>query len=221
MTEKELLEWKLPVLDMHGTSGQIHPRETILPDKILRWKNFENSFKEHDVDSSIKQFDLPNINPNIKRLESESSLQSFIKDVLNNIFSNNILSEENEQIEFGPSERNEDADIVMNSLKRNENKKRLIDIEVKNPPVLYALQNQSLYDYCISSSKRNQKPWYALNQLYGYMIKHEVKYGMLTTYNQTWYLKHEKDKIYISNTILKNELLKSMNYFISLSLENL
>ena len=204
---------------MKGTNGNIQARETILP-KILRWKNFESSYKEHDIDSAIKQFDLPNINQNIKRLKSESSLQAFIKDILNNVFSNNILKDEDEQIEFGPSERNEDADIVMNSLKRNGDKKRLIAIEVKNPPVLNALENQSLYDYCISSSKQNQKPWYALNQIYGYMKMDKVEYGILTTYNQTWYLKYEKEKLYISNTILKNDLLKSMNYFISLSLEN-
>ena len=219
MTEKELLEWKLPVIDMQGTNGNIPTRKTILDSKnLLFWKDFQSSYENHEIDSFIKQYDFPNINQNIKKLNSESSLQSFIKDILNNVFSYNILKDENKQIEFGPSETNEDADIVMNLIK-NGDKKRLIDIEVKNPPVLNALENQSLYDYCISSSKQNQKPWYAINQLYGYMSKHKVKYGILTTYNQTWYLRHE-NKLYISNTILKNELLKSLNYFISLSLKN-
>ncbi|PKY48486.1 hypothetical protein RhiirA4_544646 [Rhizophagus irregularis] len=49
----------------------------------------------------------------------------------------------------------------------------------------------------------------SINQVYGYMCANSLKYGVLSTYDQTWFLKREvvnvgeedHGRLYVSNTI--------------------
>ena len=66
------------------------------------------------------------------------------------------------------------------------------------------------YDFYISSEQKNKKPLYCLKQIYEYMSINLTKYGVLTTYNQTWFLRYEKNnnELFISNTILKKDFFR-------------
>jgi len=216
LTEKQLLEWKLPNLDMSNSSDSTNDRDIKLP-KIKLWDDFD--YNSHAINSSDQDYKIPYISQDKQEFKRELKLQSFIQDILKNIFSNNIYSAD--EINFGPPDAtNKDADNVMTVKTKKGKVKRLIDIEVKNPNVLNALENISLYDFCISSKQKNKKPLYCLKQIYEYMSINSTKYGVLTTYNQTWFLRYEKNnnELFISNTILKNDFLKSMNYLISLTI---
>ena len=215
LTEKQLLEWKLPNLDMSNSNDSTNDRDIKLPN--IKWDDFD--YNSHAINSSDQDYKIPYISQDKQEFKREFKLQSFIQDILKNIFSNNIYSAD--EIDFGPSDlTNKDADIVMTVKTKKGKAKRLIDIEVKNPKVLNALENISLYDFSISSEQKNKKPLYCLKQIYEYMSINSTKYGVLTTYNQTWFLRYEKNnnELFISNTILKSEFLKSMNYLISLTI---
>ena len=84
---------------------------------------------------------------------------------------------------------------------------------------VFNLINNSLYETLNNTDLiKNKASEMALCQLYGYIFKHKLKYGVLTSYDKTWYIKCEKSCIYLSETFDKNSLLKSMNYFIHLAL---
>ncbi|EXX70942.1 kinase-like domain-containing protein [Rhizophagus irregularis DAOM 181602=DAOM 197198] len=72
----------------------------------------------------------------------------------------------------------------------------------------------------------------SINQVYGYMCANSLKYGVLSTYDQTWFLKREvvnvgeedHGRLYVSNTIMSVStsptLLKSVAYMIDLASNN-
>lgn len=146
------------------------------------------------------------------------NLQLFLIDVLKKIFSDNKLTFENDNrnYDFTITEKNSDSDIIF----KNGNK-RLIEIEVKNGNVFESITkiNKNLYDYFISEEKSNKNPLFALQQINDYLVRDSVKYGVLTSYTHSWFMKIENKKLYISNTIEKNLFLKAMNYLIELSLD--
>ena len=67
--------------------------------------------------------------------------------------------------------------------------------------------------------KTNNNPLFLLQQINDYLVRDSVKYGVLTSYTHSWFMKVENKKLYISNTIEKNLFLKAMNYLIELSLD--
>jgi hypothetical protein len=165
LTEKQLLEWKLPNLNMPDSNDSTSDREIKLP-IIKFWHDFD--YNSHEINSSDQDYNIPYISHDKQEFKRESKLQSFIQDILINVFSNNIYSPD--EIKFGPPDlRNKDADIVMTIKSKKGKVKRLIDIEVKNPKVLNALENTNLYDFYISSEQKNKKPLYCLKQIYEYM----------------------------------------------------
>ncbi|POG78632.1 hypothetical protein GLOIN_2v1870431 [Rhizophagus irregularis DAOM 181602=DAOM 197198] len=87
--------------------------------------------------------------------------------------------------------------------------------EIKEGPYVCSNNNASIFD--------------SINQVYGYMCANSLKYGVLSTYDQTLFLKREVVKVegedygrlYISNTIMSAStsptLLKSVAYIIDLA----
>jgi hypothetical protein len=153
-------------------------------------------------------------------------LQDFIRDILKEIFIRNILFDEDcRKYDFSSSRESQpDADVIFYEFLDDQKPKKLLDIEVKNPNVFEPLGSSSLLDYIkyknehIKDESKRNAPENSLAQIYGYLCTDNLKYGVLTSYNQTWYLKREKDELYVSEGIDKNLFLKSMNYFIYLAL---
>lgn len=70
--------------------------------------------------------------------------------------------------------------------------------------------------------------YWAISQIFGYMITRRTKYGLLSTFNQTWFLYHEGDgRLYVSQTIYCDKrdqpgspgLLNSLFQFLRLLIE--
>jgi hypothetical protein len=117
---------------MPDSNDSTSDREIKLP-IIKFWHDFD--YNSHEINSSDQDYNIPYISHDKQEFKRESKLQSFIQDILINVFSNNIYSPD--EIKFGPQDlRNKDADIVMTIKSKKGKVKRLIDIEVKNPKVL-------------------------------------------------------------------------------------
>ncbi|KAF9419549.1 hypothetical protein BGZ76_004228, partial [Entomortierella beljakovae] len=72
---------------------------------------------------------------------------------------------------------------------KQENNPELFPIEVKRPYVLTLDDNTSLPQAYASGRDLSTGPALPLKQILGYMFYNGFKYGVLTTFNQTWFLK--------------------------------
>jgi hypothetical protein len=170
---------------------------------------------------------MPDIRINKGEVKLEIKLQNLIQDILREIFSKNIFNIEHEEFDYhfligkGVDNKDKSADIV---LVNGENVK-FLDIEVKNDTSFDCMGNKNLFEYISQTNMPNQIPSYMLKQIIGYVINDELKYGVLTSLNKSWFIKLEtsinhKMTVHISDTIDKNSFLKAMNYIINMSLIN-
>ena len=78
LTEKQLLEWKLPNLDMPDSNDSTNDREIKLPN-IKFWHDFD--YNSHEINSSDHDYNIPYISQDKQEFKRESKLQSFIQDI--------------------------------------------------------------------------------------------------------------------------------------------
>jgi hypothetical protein len=198
-----------------------HDRKIKLPELRL-WQDFADSYKTHPVNLVDEIFSIPYISVNKQEFKQKLSLHLFLTDILNNVFSNNILNdnESGENYYFEPS-NSENIDADGNIVMHDQESTRLMHIEVHSQKMLDCLDKTSLFDY-VCLKKKNKKPLYCLQQIFECLSSNSCKYGILTTYEQTWFIKYEEDTnlLYISDTVKKNDFLRSMNYFIYLAIKD-
>ncbi|CAB4377277.1 unnamed protein product [Rhizophagus irregularis] len=123
----------------------------------------------------------------------------------------------------------------------NSNMVLLMVWECKTKWVLKVLPNEDIITLYEQEKEIKEGPYVcsnnvsifgSINQVYGYMCANNLKYGVLSTYDQTWFLKREVVKVegedhgllYVSNTIMSVStsptLLKSVAYMIDLASNN-
>lgn len=170
------------------------------------------------LNDSDKLYKVPDISLHQKSFRYELRLQEFILDLIKEIFIKSEYIDEKYEFTFG--EAGKDADTIF----MGRNGQRFIDIEIKNDNVFSSLETENLHDHLIKTKRNNKYTLNSFAQICGYMKNHSIKYGVLTSYNRSWFLKLEstnklgKDRVFISNTIERNFFLKSMCYLIRLSL---
>ncbi|CAB5388973.1 unnamed protein product [Rhizophagus irregularis] len=120
----------------------------------------------------------------------------------------------------------------------NSNMVLLMIWECKTKWVLKVLPHEDIIALYVQEKETKEGPYVysnnssifgSINQVYGYMCANSLKYGVLSTYDQTWFLKREAVKVegedhgrlYVSNTVTSTStsptLLKSVAYMIDLA----
>ncbi|PKY58869.1 hypothetical protein RhiirA4_481145 [Rhizophagus irregularis] len=96
----------------------------------------------------------------------------------------------------------------------------ILVIEVKRELILQDIGEQSFPDFY----KSNRKARIVIQQIYNYMGENELRYGILTTYENHWFLRREHTELWISKTLpLRSEsppVLKTYAYIARLAKEN-
>lgn len=73
----------------------------------------------------------------------------------------------------------------------------ILVIEAKRNNVLEDIGNQEFPEFY----KKNEKARMVIQQIYNYMGENELRYGILTTYNNHWFLRREHTELWISKTL--------------------
>jgi hypothetical protein len=220
-TEKLLLEWPLPnVVDKFANKFHSYREIDLTHFEIKEWEDFLqnlNQINEH-LDNNSYLYKNPDIRIDQPPFRYELTLQGFIQDILREIFSKNILkSDDGYDFLIGETIENvkEETDVVL----VDKNYRRYLDIEVKNDPTFKCMKEKNLFDYVKATPIPNQSPVNAFKETINYIMDHKLKYGVLTSLENSWFFKIEDKIISISNTIAKDTFLKAMNYIIELSLD--
>jgi hypothetical protein len=150
------------------------------------------------------------------KIEKESEHHIF--NILDWVFNKNLFSKGDKNLSNFDFRLNSDCDILLS--KKDDQKFRFVDIEIKKPNVI----NKSMFkkkrlDELFNTNMVTNKNGNVLNcvkQIYKYISTHNLKYGILTTLNESWFFKLTNDKktLSISDTIDIKDFLKAIYYLI-------
>ena len=73
----------------------------------------------------------------------------------------------------------------------------ILVIEVKRKHILEGIEEQSFPEFYKASEKARM----VIQQIYNYMGANELRYGILTTYDNHWFLRREHTKLWVSKTL--------------------
>ena len=223
---KQLLEWPIPCLNKSKASSQVRNKNICKPLPTIQ---FWNDFDAIEIDDTQKMYKKPSINLAARNFSQELPLQQLIIEILNEIFEK-ILWENGKfkSSKFSSSlTEQSDADVILYDDIYNLDKvKKIIDIEVKNPTAFENIGPEFSDLHKILKDRPIKYIRSSFEQIFGYMDKDKdklVKYGALTSYEKTWYLKYEEKQniLFISKMIDKNSFIKSMKYLVDLARDNL
>ncbi|CAG8601406.1 2617_t:CDS:2 [Diversispora eburnea] len=176
------------------------------PFPVESWTSFLDEVQSYELDDKIKQYPRPSFKTYDKSydISNEEDVRGALK---NNIFDNlHIITTSQQQIEFFKRISKEDnvkgdPDFIYKNI--NE---LLIIIEVKTLWVLYLEDSESLHEKYKEDLRRKECETISLNsgrkisvvgiihQIFGYLVVNELQYGILSTYNQHWFLRRPKEE---------------------------
>jgi hypothetical protein len=104
----------------------------------------------------------------------------------------------------------------------------LLAIELKTPSTPRSDNLVRLYEQDLALSMANFAPnsssTHVIQQIHGYLCVNRLRYGVLTTYNQTWLLKRLGNGLEVSRVINTDDqdpsVLRSLSYILKLALEH-
>ena len=185
------------------------------------WRSFDN-FRHMELDNNNLIYRFRNFD-RIREYTNENECRHYIYEILDWVFNENIFEFGDEQLrryKFIYQQNANDCDLLLSD--RNNPRSRFIDIEIKKPNVINKsiMGNKELHDFV--NARRNETPTHkvvnCVKQIYKYMRDHNLKYGILTTLNESWFFEltrtGERECLSISDTIDKTELLRAIYYLI-------
>ncbi|CAG8769562.1 11030_t:CDS:10, partial [Dentiscutata erythropus] len=228
--------------DLLNLKGRRASRHAVSATNEKRSNKKENSINKNDSPkktkreistgtslSSIVTNPLPNLKYLQLRLEkSNSSIKS-----VERRFPDNISSWDN----FNSKVQSWKPESTKNQLSALARLHVLIPIEYKTCWVLRVPSNKKIVDLYLREKdikagnikgSKNASAYDAINQIYGYMCANKLRYGILSTFDQTFFLKRSVKENNgflqisdaVTNVSTEPTLLKSISYIIFLSSNN-
>ncbi|CAI2189768.1 9503_t:CDS:2 [Funneliformis geosporum] len=203
-----------PDLDKSTTTTKSSTARTPSPVKL--WNSFLEEVNSYQLDDNIKRYSRPIFKSYDKSydISNEEDVRGALK---NNVFDNlHIITTSRQPIEVFKRISKEDNVIGEPDFIYKRIGKLLLPIEVKTLWVLYLEGDESLhkrYEYDLERKKCEILPANSsreisvvdiLRQIFGYLVANQLQYGILTTYNQHWFLRRPKNEpraLYISPTV--------------------
>lgn len=203
-----------PDLDKSTTTTKSTTARTPSPVKL--WKSFIGEVQSYQFDDSIKQYPRPSFKTYNEPydISNEEDVRGALK---NNIFDNlHIITTSRRPIEVFKRISKEDNVIGEPDFIYKRVGKLLLPIEVKTLWVLYLESDEPLHERYEEDLKRKKCETIPtdssggisvvdiLRQIFGYLVANRLQYGILTTYNQHWFLRRPKSEpraLYISPTV--------------------
>lgn len=178
--------------------------------KISQWIDFTEEVDRfyRELDDEEEEYLYPDTKD--KTVDNEKSLENCIFDILEHVFNENLCSSD---YRFKLSTK---EDIYLESVRDKEQK--LLSIEIKQDSVFKNIKNESI----IAKYKMNSQIKSCLNQIIHYMKKNNCNYGILTSFEKSWFLHKTRDTqdnqeelFLISDMIESKFFLRSIYYVIS------
>jgi predicted Ser/Thr protein kinase len=204
----ELNQYKRPKTN----TTTVHKRP-FSPNEVLQWSEFENEAKDFVWNSSQrvrKTVLIPVSRPVVGELDVQSCFQFWVLDPFNQVF-----RQINENVLFIRSFSGDscvgspDFDFIIDSDLSSS-------FELKT---LYTLDSH-LSDLTIQWPPENFSVKNIVEQVMGYMNFNRMKYALLSSYQNTWFIKREGDRLFVSKAIafdnLNPTLYRCIGYFTSL-----
>ncbi len=204
----ELNQYKMPKTET--TLTHKHP---FSPTEIIEWKEFESEARNFvwNVPQRVKKVALSPIHRSVVgELGVQSCFQFWVLDPFNQVF-----QQIEEKIEFI---RSSSEDVCVGSpdfiYLITETLSSFFEMKT-----FYTLDNH-LTDLKIQWPQNNPSIKNIVEQVMGYLNFNGLRYGSLSSYQNTWFLKREADKLYISKAISFDNanptLYRCIAYFVSL-----
>ncbi|CAJ0833377.1 14291_t:CDS:2 [Entrophospora sp. SA101] len=161
------------------------------PKKVLLWKDFFNMVNEHYFDNKQPRFKEPQFIGKFKVTNEE-----IVRQAINvNIFM--VLNELTPNYEYSMRKVLGDGNpdyacyYLENTL--------ILVIEIKRAHVLSELNSgQSLPDFYETNSRAKD----VVQQIYYYMSENQLQYGILSTYDNHWFVRRDHQHLYITETLI-------------------
>lgn len=167
------------------------------PQNIKRWTDFEELVNNQYIDERpIHQF----FRPDYFHIKNETDLCTFLIIILRTTFQKSLFEPENKCLHSNVNLRIGTPDILyMNeqdfeSKDVTDNDKTELIIEVKTKFVLDKIKKDDLVDHYerYKFDKKKDPVTCCIIQIYTYMIRNKKRYGVLTSFEKTWFFKLEK-----------------------------
>ncbi|KAF9920248.1 hypothetical protein FBU30_009961 [Linnemannia zychae] len=202
-TEAEFVRIILPAILSERDqlpSSDTRRRYAVSLTSVITWSEFITNVNGANFDNIDRRYSSPTFYPNRMYFGEETIRPIFAMDA----GSVGCLNPQTETRYMGPLPVGEpDLMCRLRSTQRN-----LFPIEVKRPRVLSVAENTTLPDAYRAQTQASFGPRNSLDQIVGYMWCNGFRYGVLTSYNQTWFLKLSDPKerrVQVSPTIGFNQ----------------
>ncbi|RGB32831.1 hypothetical protein C1646_705904 [Rhizophagus diaphanus] len=173
--------------------------ELRLPDEIVNWVEFEQEVLAWQLEVDNKEYQKPTF--------SQRRTVTCEKDICTasdiNIYE--TLTPLDQSILFLDGRALESIVGQPDFIIVNSNMVLLMIWECKTKWVLKVLPNEDIITLYVQEKETKEGPYVrsnndssifgSINQVYGYMCANSLKYGVLSTYDQTWFLKREAVKV--------------------------
>ncbi|RGB31103.1 hypothetical protein C1646_764466 [Rhizophagus diaphanus] len=160
------------------------------PKKVLLWQDFFNSLNVHHFDDAQMKFKEPQFMSNFKVTNEE-----VVRQIINvNIFI--VLNELMPDYEY--SMRKVPGDGTPDYTCYYLGNTLILVIEIKRVHILSEIGPGLLSDFY----KINPRVKNVVQQIYYYMSENQLQYGILSTYDEHWFVKRDHQDLYITEPLL-------------------
>ncbi|KAF9344229.1 hypothetical protein BGX34_005868 [Mortierella sp. NVP85] len=228
LSESDILAMSLPMIrlvrrnDRPASSSSTKSATGRMPTSVTEWTTFENDARLYDAERvrTFKQGDIT--------FDDQATYCD--ENTLTSTYDRNVLTVLKRMREGSISFGSHNATIVVGEPDRvifRPTGELLLAIELKTPSALRSDDLVQLYeqdlallmnDFVLSSSSTR-----IIQQIHGYLCVNRLRYGVLSTYNQTWLLRRTRNDLEVSPVITFNNndpsVLRSLSYILKLALE--
>ncbi|CAG8570183.1 6726_t:CDS:2 [Dentiscutata heterogama] len=162
-----------------------------LPKEVLLWEDFLEKANEHLFDQQQMVFEKPQFHYN-RLLFNESNVCEAVNANINSVL-NELMGTDYEFSSRKPYVGEPDFTCYHNN-------DLVMIFEVKRKHILKEMDERTLPELYITNDKAKM----VIRQIYGYMVKNQLQYGIITTYDGHWFLYRSNDHpevLYISKTL--------------------
>ncbi|CAG8647187.1 11077_t:CDS:2, partial [Paraglomus occultum] len=206
LSESDLLELCPPCLgyiNRHGSTGSTRFQYARTPGSVVTWHNFENDVKNATWDDTRKYPSHPAFQQYLTISDEETIRQALDENVFR--FLNNLLSHE----VFGRFTLLKSVIGEPDFIQKDSNEVLRLVIEVKTKWALSADNLVTTYAQNLTECRNRTTSricvYHQLKQVFGYLSHNHLQFGVLTTYDKTWFLyRRQPDELCISPPIQYN-----------------
>ncbi|KAI1292366.1 hypothetical protein EDD11_008793 [Mortierella claussenii] len=179
----------------------------LTPAKVREWDNFFLPVLEMELTTEPRQYPRPDFHP-LRTVSTEANLHDLFRVDVGSVRSlpdsADTHTATTTALTYGV------PDLLCSRTETDGKLRHLFPIEMKRPAILHLNDDVSFRTAYGGSRSRARGP---LKQLYGYMKYNGFRYGVLSTYTQTWFVKRDGNggrEALVSPTILFNRTVPTL-----------